>query len=285
MVPKHRNWMITSYELEGKIDTEHKQFKYLVGQIERCPSTGRPHRQMYLEMENPISLGAVKKLIGDQSAHCEPRQGTQEGARNYCMKADTRLLGPFEYGTWKPSEKGKRSDLEVVATMVKEGKSAKEICIAETGTYIRYHRGIEKAVALMMEPEVEFRPIEVVCYWGPAGTGKSHKARMENPGAYKHDGNNWFDGYRGQKVAIFDEFRGQVDLELMKKITDKWMCQVPIKGAMIPWLAEKIIIISNYAPEDWYGGDDALLRRIQRTIYFDTKYTDRKVGPGPEVNP
>lgn len=44
-----------------------------------------------------MRLAGLKKLLGDDTVHCEPRRGSRDQAREYCMKEDEE---PFEYGTF-----------------------------------------------------------------------------------------------------------------------------------------------------------------------------------------
>lgn len=71
--------------------------KYLVYQLEAGES-GTPHFQGYVEMKKRTTLLQMKKLF--PGAHLEKRRGTQAEARAYCMKNDSRLEGPWEYGLY-----------------------------------------------------------------------------------------------------------------------------------------------------------------------------------------
>lgn len=54
-----------------------------------------------------------------EAAHLEKRRGTDAEARDYCSKARTRELGPWEHGSWEGNQ-GQRSDLLSYAERIKE---------------------------------------------------------------------------------------------------------------------------------------------------------------------
>lgn len=76
------------------------EFKYLVYQLERGAG-GTRHVQGYVEMKRRSSLNQMKAFF--PGAHLEKRKGSQEEARAYCMKAESRIEGPFEFGVFKVS--------------------------------------------------------------------------------------------------------------------------------------------------------------------------------------
>jgi len=51
------------------------------------------------------------------------------------------------------------------------------------------------AYKLNTEQPTDFTTVKGLWYWGPPGTGKSHKARADNPGAFLKSQNKWWDGY------------------------------------------------------------------------------------------
>lgn len=96
-----RSWIATCYANAEDPDAFRDSLcldsiKYGIWQQERCPTTGRLHLQCYFEFRKPLRMPAVKRAIGDASAHVEPRQGSREEARDYCQKAETRTAGPWE---------------------------------------------------------------------------------------------------------------------------------------------------------------------------------------------
>ena len=92
-----------------------ERMRYLVYQLERAPTTGILHYQGYVEFKRSTKMGGVKKALGSDTVHLEPRQGTRDQARGYCMKEESRIDGPYEFGQYVESEQGKRSDLDSLA--------------------------------------------------------------------------------------------------------------------------------------------------------------------------
>lgn len=127
-------------------------------------------------------------------------------------------------------------------------------------------------------------PVESHIYWGVAGSGKTHKAKMEsgyfeNPDDVymKIPSTKFWDGYRGQKNVIIDEFDGQINLSHLKVWCDPsgTACQVEVKGGAVPLEATKFWITSNRDWRTWYPNMDANdLDAIKRR--FDCKQFEMK---------
>lgn len=112
---------------------------------------GTQHFQGYLELAKKGRISAVKALGGEfVRAHLERRRGTQKQARDYAMKEDTRVDGPWEHGEFVAREQGTRSDLAAAVDALKEGglKRVAEDC---PEAYVKYHKGFQ---ALQRELEV-----------------------------------------------------------------------------------------------------------------------------------
>jgi hypothetical protein len=110
----------------------------------------------------------------------------------------------------------------------------------------------------------------VVVYWGPTGTGKSRRSWDEaGLDAYPKDPRTKFwDGYRGHKHVVMDEFRGAIDIGHILRWFDRYPTIVEVKGSSTVLKAEKIWITSNLNPLEWYKELDeatylALYRRIK----------------------
>lgn len=239
-------------------------FKYQLEQGEN----GRKHYQGCVRFDNPKSYAAVKTAIGIDHAHVE-RAIDWKRLVDYCGKAETRIGETIECGNG--GEQGKRNDIHIVADMVKEGASIKDIAEAMPAKYIMFHKGI---IALDAELNRErFRPnLKVYCLYGCAGVGKTFFVHKYFPEHYavadmKHP---WFDGYRQEKVVLFDDYGpGLMSIENLKRFLDVYKCKAPYKGGFVAFNPELIFITSNHPLPTWYTGPgitpldlDALRRRI-----------------------
>ena len=93
-------WMVTCFDLDNwMVPDEHPNFKYMVYQVETAPTTGAWHFQAYMELHRVARLTAVSSMFPCAEVHLEPRMGSREQARAYCMKDASRLSGtiPSEY--------------------------------------------------------------------------------------------------------------------------------------------------------------------------------------------
>lgn len=78
---------------------------YIIGQVERATHY---HVQFYMHFSTTQRLSAMKKRC--PRTHWEPIK-IDNGALEYCMKEDTRVEGPWEYGT-KPCRLNKKRDVK-----------------------------------------------------------------------------------------------------------------------------------------------------------------------------
>jgi hypothetical protein len=156
-------------------------------------------------------------------------------------------------------------------SLIESGANLKQLLEYKPGYFLRYHSGLGKALGLQGGPRRD--AITCKLYIGPTGTGKSHRAFDELPGAYVWDGTKWWDNYDGQSDVIVDDFcdetdrKGMVTMNTLLRILDKYPCQVQVKGGY-RWLkAVNFIFTSNVEIDEWYPGIssvrlEALKRRI-----------------------
>ena len=84
--------------------------KYVCGQLERG-AEGTPHIQFFVNGKKPgWRLAALKKVA--PTAHWEQVR-VNNGADDYCLKSDTRVEGPWEFGS-KPVKRNSSKDWQRV---------------------------------------------------------------------------------------------------------------------------------------------------------------------------
>lgn len=281
---RYRSLLFTDYnytELEGDEYLEFwKQlgYKFIVFQLERCPSSGRLHWQGFVQLSKQRTRSKLQSIF--RGLHCEKRRGTIAEAINYCEKEETRERGPFRDGDI-PSQ-GKRTDLDDVKQLLDSGATELEIAENHFGAYCRYYKAFGRYGGLRARPRNE--KTHSIVYWGKPGTGKTRTVYDTFGSGAVYDmprpngGSFWFDGLIPGKhrVLLLDDFYGWLPLHLLLKLMDRYPLQVPIKGGMIEFNCEKLYITSNKHYDEWYDWSklghnlkQAFIRRIDEILEFE----------------
>lgn len=187
---------------------------------------------------------------------------------------------------------GKRTDLNLVADALKSGSSVTDIVLEFTETFIKYHKGVEKAAAYLFNAE-GYQPKNVLIHWGETGTGKTRSVYDEHgyDKVFKWSAGmgKWFDGYDQQPVILCDDLRYTVDnskcflngrsIAWWLNFLDGYPVQVEIKGGMKFIRASHVYITTNQDPRTWWAdmpastGRDPFMRRITRVVHFNKYQT------------
>lgn len=175
--------------------------------------------QFYVSLpkKNQKRITAMKKVC--KHTHWHP-VAKDNGASSYAMKEDTRLEGPWEFGT-KPMDRTNAKDWDKIWEQAKEGKLEDIPADIRVRCYNQVKR-IQKDHQVITERE---GPKQCLWYYGDPGTGKSRKSTSENPGHYKKLANKWWDGYIDQKTVILDDIGQQTAQALtyhLKLWADPW---------------------------------------------------------------
>lgn len=277
---RHRNWIFT-FNFDP-LDYEYGRpplpglpagFKYLVCQHERG-AADNDHLQGYFELSTARPLRWVKQHLFN-GAHYEPRGGNADQARSYAMKEDTRIAGPWEFGTFVPPQPGRRTDIEAIHQQLVANVPVSEI-IRENASALRLIRNLVAAQGLLAPYRKQFDPdVKVVVYWGEPGLGKTRRAYADAGEDYylKSPSNKWWDGYTGQSTVIVDDYGGdrmesKWSIADFKQWADKYPCTLEIKGGVVRANWKKMIFTSNYEPAHWYYDTAAITRRFDKIVYF-----------------
>jgi len=231
--------------------------------------SGTPHLQGYVSFQNAKTLATLKKKFQDR-AHWEIAQGTPKQASEYCEKDGD----VFEKGTRPLSdkEKGKKesdrwSDAYKAVEENRLDDVPKDILCSRLKS-IQY--AVDQVRVSKRKLETIDGELEHEWWYGPTGTGKSKKAREENPGAYIKDPKNaWWDGYKGEDVVIIDDFdKFQVKQSGdLKRWLDRYVFKAEVKGGYVGDIRpKKIIVTSNYQPKEIWEETDITLSTILRRV-------------------
>lgn len=229
--------------------------------------SGTPHLQGFIKFKNPRAFSGVKKLL--PRAHIEICQDVQ-AAIAYCRKdGDVFEKGkePEKHGGDKMQEKIAKNK-RLRDTPLNELIETGEISIMDVRKLKNAKQDLEAERACE-----SWVPHDNHWYWGATGTGKSRKAREENPGAYIKDTNKWWDGYQGQDVVIIEEWSPEHEClaSKLKKWSDHYTFGAEIKGGGKEIRPKKLIITSNYPMDACFSKEEDLapLKRRFKILHFN----------------
>lgn len=252
------NWTEEEYKSILLIDCKYYCIAKEVGE------QGTPHLQMCFFFGNPMRRSTLRDLIPRAWWGALYPTSTQEKLALYCQK-DGDYVEKGAYSTPKKCGKDEKARYEHAWNMAKEGNMDgidADIRIRCYGTLKKIYFDCQLDADLVKDIDGD---LEHEWYWGAAGTGKTMKARKENPGAFIKSCNKWWDGYTGQDVVIIEDFdiRHECLAHYMKIWADRWKFPAEVKGSAIVIRPRKVIVTSNYSiGEIWMKASD--LEPLQR---------------------
>lgn len=278
MSDRSRKFCFTAWNMDVKPDEKYPGLRYLVYQKELSPTTKREHWQGYCEFDTAQRFAAVKKMCGDDTAHVELPKKSLETNQKYCTKPESRIDGPWEYGS--PKTQGQRTDLEKLAKQVIDlSKPIVDTMIDNPEMTIRYPRGIQTLrSAAMLKAGRSQRDVKVFVLIGDPGSGKTRHIydKYKTEQVYKLTASTqsvWFDHYDGEQVLLIDDYKGWIPYTYLLNLLDRYPVSLPVKGGHTYALWTEVYITSNYPVENWYTdrsfNREALLRRITQLTRLD----------------
>lgn len=254
-------------------------FRYLRFQYEEGKQ-GTPHYQGVFALKHQSTFSAVKRRTG--IPHLEAALDPKAAAA-YCGKPEGRLDGPWTVGEYPTGKRAQsRTDLVILKNIIDGGGTLNDCYQAHFTTTIRNYRGLYDYKKVSQSRQREWQTVLFV-YTGDPGAGKTQAAleesRVWGGGTYflnlegGMSNKVWWDGYDGQENVIIDEWRCQMMLQDFNKLVDASPYQVPVKGGMVPMLAKRVWILSNWGVERWYlkaapREDPALRGSFMRRLHY-----------------
>lgn len=252
---------------------------------EEAHQDGEPHLHCFISCSMPVHV--QKKDIrmfdlvkGENLFHCNIKTcKSPKDAIRYVKKHGNFISKgtcPFKECT-TCQEKNKLLQSKSLSELVESG----EVSIFKIPQ-------LSKAISILsnelLENKRRLEAPKVYWFYGETGTGKTKEAvrigEEEFGGDYwiSNSGDDWYDGYRGQKCVILDDIRAtNWKFNNMLRLTDRYRLRVPVKGSFVQWLPETIIITAPGTPEEVYSnhstgetfdGIEQLLRRITEIREF-----------------
>lgn len=194
-----------------------------------------------------MNFNSAKRLAAMKKIHSSINWSTvlvNNGAHDYCMKEETRVEGPWEFGT-KPVQKNNKTDWEEVKKQAQSGN----LNSIPADIYVQHYnslRNIAKDNVLLPPDHHELRGYWI---WGPSGSGKSRLARSSVPEGeafyYKHP-NKWWDSYKGEKYVICEDIDPSHSFmaHKFKVWGDRYGLTGEIKNSMVPLTYTHFIVTS-----------------------------------------
>ena len=252
-----------SHEVIKRILGELKSFIYWC-LCDEIGEQGTPHTHVYVAFRNAVMFSTMQQRF--YGAHIEAAKGTHRENRDYIRKegkwrdtdkAETNLPETFEESGELPDEPDRRmKQSEAILAMVEDGASDSEI--VRTYPSAMYHLNrIEQTRQTFLEETYreQWRTLHVEYIWGATGVGKTRSV-MDKHGYknvfrvtnYAHP----FDGYKGERVLLFDEFRSSLPLADMLKYLDGYPLMLPCRYADKVACFTEVYIVSNIPLEQQY---------------------------------
>jgi len=240
---------------------DNPKIKYIIVGKEKGEQ-GTEHAQGFVIFHGNQRMSAVKKLM--PRAHLEMARGSAEQAADYCKKdGDYREEGEM------PMSKKRQGECEQERwKKIKELAQSGNLEEIDPKIYVTHYRTLTAIAKDHPRKQENLPELQNEWYWGTTGTGKSRKAREENPDAYIKNCNKWWDGYNDQDVVIIEDIDAGHEClgHHLKLWTDHYPFLAETKGGSKMIRPKKIIFTSNYSivsiflkPEIY----EPLLRRIK----------------------
>jgi len=262
-----------------------QEFKSLVYwcMCDEIGAEGTYHTHLYFCCKNGVRFSVVKKKF--PSAYMRMANGTSQENRDYIRKEGkhektdkkaTNLADTFEeFGDMPLDRPGQRNDLVDLYDSIKDGASNYDI-LEENPTVMMSIDKVDRVRQILKEEEFKriWRDLEVTYIWGPSQSGKTRMI-MEQYGYenvyrvtdYLHP----FDGYSGQDVIIFEEFRSSLRVSEMLNYLDGYPLSLPARYLNKVACYTKVYLISNEPLEEQY-------KEIQKEVPATWRAFRRRIG-------
>lgn len=265
---KFRNWCFTlnnytedEIKIINNINCRYCVFGKEVGE------NNTPHLQGTIVFTSQIVFSTVKKVLPDR-CHIEACKFLEESI-TYCKKDGVVTERGDKPLTKKQQGVDEKARWDIARQQAKETGECDDSKIA-----IQYARNLDYIYNQELRKKVHVDTTDKhLWYYGETGTGKSRKARGDNPNAYVKLPTKWWDGYRNHEVVIIEDLDVKHDYMgyFLKVWADRYPFPVETKGGGGFNIRPRLIIVtSNWHPKDIWSDEQTLnplLRRFTVTKF------------------
>lgn len=252
------NWICTLNNPKVTLEEVHAATgaRYTTGQMEEG-KLGTKHLQFFQNFSKKVSLSTYKKA--NRAIHATVVL-KDNGVQAYCNKLETRIEGPWTYGT-KPMDRTSVTDWAEVLAKAKTGRIDEIPPDIQIRCYSSLKR-IEKDNLVLKDAE----GLRGVWCYGKAGCGKSRSMREKYPNAYPKLCNKWWDGYQNQEFVIMDDIGLDHKClgQQLKIWSDRYACVLENKGGAMASNYKKFVVTSQYSIDDIWIGDTPTIEALKR---------------------
>lgn len=300
-----RKWQLTINNPVAKGFT-HECIKILLGKMKSvvywCMSDeiglmGETfHTHIFIACSSAVRFTTLQKKF--TGAHFEVAKGTSQQNMEYVFKIgkwantdkeDTNLPDSHEsWGEMPVERQGKRNDYDDLYDMIKAGATNYEI-LEQCPQYMLNLDKIERCRQVLNEEKYKsvWRNLHTTYIYGETGAGKT-RGVMEKYGYenvfritdYEHP----FDGYKGQDIVIFEEFRSSVRMGDMLNYLDGYPVELRCRYANKIACFTKVYIVSNIPLcaqyTDIQGNQNETWKAFLRRIHEVHIYVNGKIHKG-----
>lgn len=272
MVSKSRNFVFTINNPTGGDDLEiellKEHVKYFIYGRERG-ELGTPHYQGYVQFPHPVSCSRLSGLLS--RAHVEIARGNATQNIAYCSKEGETE----EYGQ-RPSSSINSARKDIWREIVKLAEEGQVEKIKEDHPHIYFLHHKKILDLRRRSPTIIQGDLENEWWVGGTGTGKSRRLWNQYPDHYSKALNKWWDGYEDEEVVAIEEMHPEAGKwigSFLKIWADRYPFSPEVKGSTMKKIRPtKIIVLSNYTPEECFPDKNDLLpiRRRFKVVHFNT---------------
>lgn len=269
--------------------------KWGVYQVEKGRVHNKVHAQCVIKLKHSFDEEMVKECF-DYTMYITKAENV-ECCVKYCIKTNTRIAGPFFLGNpllipgiRRILREQKLHDsffelehLKEYKTQILSGSKTYEQIYIENYTFAKKHEKILKKYEKECLTVAKKSKCDLIYVYGPPGVGKT--LFCKNLGRNDHqqvffltNESFWWDGYKGQKSVVLDEFdKKSLNPKCIKFISDSTSINLQIKGDTVTNNIEQLFICSNYKLGINFKKNDyvSINRRIRDHIQFDFKCVNK----------